>query len=141
MDSKTFLRRFEKEGDAFLNHETWLFYYDPETKQQSSQWKSSDSPPPKKARMSRSMGKQMFKVFLGIKGVILSHAVPKGQSVNPMYYSKVFRRYLMRALARKRPGGYDGGFILHQDNVSAHASQEVQIGIKQNPVFLSSGVV
>ena len=33
MDSKTFLRRFEKEGDAFLNviittDETWLFYYD-----------------------------------------------------------------------------------------------------------------
>ena len=42
MDSKTFLRPFEKEGDAFLNwiittDETWLFYYDPETKQQSSQ--------------------------------------------------------------------------------------------------------
>ena len=40
---------FEKEGDAFLNRiittdKTWLFYYDPETKQQSSQWKSSDSP-------------------------------------------------------------------------------------------------
>ena len=62
MELKTFLRRFEKEGDAFLNRtmttdETWLFYYDPETKQHWSQWKSSDSPPPKKARMSRSMGK------------------------------------------------------------------------------------
>ena len=50
IDSKTFSRRFEKEGDAFLNliittDETWLFYYDPETKQQSSQWRSSDSPP------------------------------------------------------------------------------------------------
>ena len=71
-DSKTFLRRFEKEGDAFLNRiittdETWFFYYDPETKQQSSQWKSSDSPPPKKARMSRSMGKHMFIVFLTSK--------------------------------------------------------------------------
>ena len=60
MDSKTFLRRYEKEGDDFLNRiittdETWLFYYDSETKQQSSQWKSNDSPPPRKARMSRSM--------------------------------------------------------------------------------------
>ena len=92
MDSKTLLRRFEKEADAFLNRiittdETWLFYYDPETKQQSSQWKSS-----KKARMSRSMGKNMFIVFFHIKGEILSHAVPKGQSVNSMYYSKVLRR-------------------------------------------------
>ena len=135
MDSKTFFRRFEKEGDAFLNRiitidETWLFYYDPKTKQQSSQWKSSDSPPPKKTRMSRSMGKHMFIVFFDIKGVCLSHAIPKGQSVNSMYYSKVLRCYLMRALARKRPDGYDGGFILHQDNAPAHASQEVQTTIK-----------
>ena len=75
MNSKTFLRRFEKDGDAFLNRiiiavETWLFYYESKTKQQSSQWKSSDSPPPKKARMSRSMGKHMFIVFFDIKGVI-----------------------------------------------------------------------
>ena len=60
----------------------------------------------------------------------MSHAVPKGHSVNSMYYSKVLRRYLMRALARKRPDGYDGGFILHQDNAPAHASQEVQTTIK-----------
>ena len=44
MDSKRFFfRQFEKEGDAFLNwinttDEAWLFYYDPETNQQSSQW-------------------------------------------------------------------------------------------------------
>ena len=80
--------------------------------------------------MSRSMGKHMFIVFFDIKGVILSHAVPKGQSVNSIYYSKVLRRYLMRASARKRPDGYDGGFILHQDNAPAHASQEVQTTIK-----------
>ena len=72
--------------------ETWLFYYDPETKQQSSQRKSSDSLPPKKARMSTSMGKHMSIAFVNIKGVILSDAVPKGESVNFMYYSKVLCR-------------------------------------------------
>lgn len=29
--------------------ETWLHYYEPETKQQSSVWKNVDSPPPKQA--------------------------------------------------------------------------------------------
>ena len=90
----------------------------------------SDSSPPKKARMSRSMGKHMFIVFFDIKGVIVSHALRKGQSVNSIYYSKVLRQYLMRALARKRPDGYDRGFILHQGNVPSHASQEVQTTIK-----------
>ena len=80
--------------------------------------------------MSRSMGKHMFTVFFDIKGVILSNVIPKRQSVNSMYYSKVLRHYLVRALARKRPDGYDGGFILHQDNAPAHASQEVQTTIK-----------
>ena len=89
----SFIRRFEKEGDAFLNRiittdETWLLFYDPETKQQSIQWKSGDSPPPKKARMSRSMEKHMFIVFFDIKGVILSHAVSKGQSVNSIVLVK-----------------------------------------------------
>ena len=36
----------------------------------------------------------------------------------------------MTALARKRPDGYDGGFILHQDNAPAYASKEVQTTIK-----------
>ena len=80
--------------------------------------------------MPRTMEKHMFIVFFDMKGVILSHAVPKGQSVDSMYYSKVLRRYLMRALARKRPDGYDGGFILHQDIAPAHASQKVQTTIK-----------
>ena len=62
MDSKTFLRWFENEGDAFLNgiittDETWLFYYDPETKQQSSQWKSSNSHPPKEGKNVQVHGK------------------------------------------------------------------------------------
>ncbi|GFS93126.1 protein GVQW3 [Trichonephila clavipes] len=34
--------------------ESWVYGYDPETKQQSSQWKTPGSPPPKKARQVRS---------------------------------------------------------------------------------------
>lgn len=93
-DSIKFLERYDNEGDHFLERivttdETWLFYHDPETKQQSSQWKSCNSPPPKKARMAKSMGKCMFIVFFDIHGPILLHAVPQGRSVTGNYYSKV----------------------------------------------------
>ena len=52
------LQCIENEPD-FLNliitcDETWVFTYDPETMRQSMQWKSTSSPRPKKARMSRS---------------------------------------------------------------------------------------
>ena len=55
----------------------------------------------------------MFILLFNITGVILSDVVPKGQSVNSVYYSNVLCRYLMRALARKIRDGYDGEFILH----------------------------
>ena len=35
--------------------ETWVYGYDPETKQQTSPWKSPNSPRPKKARQVRTM--------------------------------------------------------------------------------------
>ena len=37
--------------------ESWIYYYDPETKRQSSQWKHAGSPRPKKARQSKSSHK------------------------------------------------------------------------------------
>ena len=69
--------------------ETWLHYYDPEDKRQSCVWKTTQSPPPKKAKVTKSMGKNMFIVFLDRKGLILCHSVPHGETVNSAYYSKV----------------------------------------------------
>jgi hypothetical protein len=43
--------------------ESWVYGYDPETKQQSSQWKSPNSPRPKKARQVRSSVKSMLIFF------------------------------------------------------------------------------
>jgi len=46
--------------------QSWVYGYDPETKQQSSQWKSPGSSRPKKARQSRSATKSMLIVFFDI---------------------------------------------------------------------------
>jgi len=43
--------------------ESWLYDYGPETKQQSSQWKTQSSPRPKKARQVRSNIKSMLIIF------------------------------------------------------------------------------
>jgi len=68
--SRSFLSRFHREGDQFLHRivtmdETWLYLYEPESKQQSMVWKHPDSPHPKKARTSKSAGKFMFMFFMG----------------------------------------------------------------------------
>lgn len=92
--SMEFLRRYDREGDAFLDRiitqdETWLHHYDPESKRQSSVWKTPRTPPPKKARVTRSSGKHMFVFFMDRRGMILIHQVPDGQTINAAYYCKV----------------------------------------------------
>jgi len=49
--SRSFLNRYDHEGDQFLHRivtmdETWLYLYEPESKQQSLVWKHPGSPPP-----------------------------------------------------------------------------------------------
>ena len=89
-----FVQRFEREGEYFLSRivtadETWISLYESESKEQSTMWKTLGSPSPKKFKVSRSTKKRMFIMFFDIHGVILSHAVPQGQTVTANYYSKV----------------------------------------------------
>ena len=53
--------------------ESWVYGYDPETKQQSSQWKIPTSPRPKKARQVKSNLKSMIITFFDIKGIVIKN--------------------------------------------------------------------
>ena len=50
--------------------ETWCYGYDPEKKQQPSQWKSASSPRPKKARQVKSNVKTVLICFFDIKELV-----------------------------------------------------------------------
>ncbi|UYV63820.1 FES [Cordylochernes scorpioides] len=57
--SKALLKRYEEEGDHFLDQivtgdEIWCYHYDPSTKRASMELKRGDSPRPKKIRSQRS---------------------------------------------------------------------------------------
>ena len=52
--------------------ETWLYHYDPETKQQSMEWRHSGSPRPKKSRVQKSAGKVLASIFWDQDGILLS---------------------------------------------------------------------
>jgi len=71
----TELRQLASDDEMFLSRvitgdESWVYGYDPETKRQSSQWKSSMSPRPKKARQVKSKLKNMIITFFAIKGIV-----------------------------------------------------------------------
>ena len=79
--SNQFIKQVSRDGIRFLDRiittdESWFHYFHPETKQQSSHWKNCKSPPSKKAKITKSMGKNMFILFMDRKGITLTHAVP-----------------------------------------------------------------
>jgi len=81
--------------------ETWLYHFDPETKQQSLEWRHSGSPRPKKFRVQKSAGKFLASIFWDQDGILLIHYLPKGQTNNAEYYSSLLVQ-LKEVLKEKR---------------------------------------
>jgi len=79
-------------GHVIIRDETWVYQSDPETKQQSAQWKTANSPQPKKFRWSKSRVKTMLLTFFHIRGLVHYEFVPTGQTVNQVYYLEVLER-------------------------------------------------
>jgi hypothetical protein len=69
--------------------ETWLYYYDPETKQQSMEWRHGGSLRPQKFRVQKSAGKFLASIFWDQDGILLIDYLPKGQTINAENYSSL----------------------------------------------------
>lgn len=114
--------------------ETWCFQYDPETKRQSAEWKSKNSPQAKKTRKVPSKIKTMLITFFDSKGIILKEFVPTGQTVTGEYYLEVLKR-LMARIRRIRPDYRDPErWSLLHDNASSHTALIVRHFLARNQV-------
>jgi len=139
------LDRLEREP-GFFSHiitgdESWILEYNPDTKQQSREWHTSNSPRPKKARMSESKIKSMLICFFDSQGIVHKEFVPPGQAVNQTYYREVLER-LRKRVARVRPG-IARTWMLHHDNAPCHTAvsineflAEKSIPVVPQPPFL-----
>jgi len=60
--------------------ETWLYHYDPQTKQQSMEWRHSGSPRPalKNSECKNPLGKFSPRFFWDQDGIPLIDYLPKG---------------------------------------------------------------
>ncbi|KMQ87532.1 mariner mos1 transposase [Lasius niger] len=122
----TFMKRI------ITGDETWVYEYDMQTSQQSSEWRFENEPKPKRPRQSRSKIKVMLTVFFDYRGVVHSEFLPEGQTVNKEYYLGVMRR-LRENIRRKRPDLWkDNSWILHHDNAPSHKAIIVQEFLAKN---------
>ena len=124
--SRDNLALFERDPEDFLQRfvtmdETWVHHYQPESKEQSKQWKRPGSPTPRKAKIVKSAGKVMASIFWDAKGVLLVDFLETGQTINGMYYAQLLQQ-LKEQIKLKRRGKLSKGVIFHQDNAPAHTS-------------------
>jgi histone-lysine N-methyltransferase SETMAR len=104
--------------DNFMDHvttgdETWCYQYDPEAKHQSMEWRSKNSPRPKKARMSKSKIKTMLICFFNIMGIIHFKFVLEGTNVNQTFYVEVLERLIDAMRCKRGELWRDRSLILH----------------------------
>ncbi|XP_076044748.1 histone-lysine N-methyltransferase SETMAR-like [Oratosquilla oratoria] len=90
------LELFEADREDFMARfvtmdESWVHHYQPETKEQSKQWKHASSPTPKKAKVTVSAGKVMASVFWDARGVLLVDYLSKGHTITRQYYADLLR--------------------------------------------------
>lgn len=102
--------------------ETWVPHFDPETKEESKQWKHRDSPPPRKFKVTKSAGKVMVTVFWDAQGILLVDFLEQRRTINGDYYADLLSQ-LRTALLQKRRGMLTRGVFLLQDNAPAHKSR------------------
>jgi len=133
--------------NVIIGEESIGYAYDPETKLQSSQWKSPGSPRPKTARMQESKMKTMLICFFDQEGIVHREFVPPGMTVNADFYCGVLRR-LRENVRRRRPQKWQNqNLIIHHDNAPAHRSFNVSqflaknnmTVIPQSPILTRSG--
>ena len=107
-------------SSVITGDERWVYGYDPETKQMASQWSTSSSPRPKKARQVKSNIKTMLIAFFDIDGLVHYEFVPTGQTVYKEFYKTVLQ-LLRDTVRRHRPEKWRScNWILHHDNAPAH---------------------
>jgi hypothetical protein len=98
---------------------TWFYHYDPETKQQSMEWRHSSSPRPIIFRLQKSAGKVVASIFWDQDGIQVIDYLSKGETINTECCSSLMVK-LKDILKEKRRGTVTKGVLFLHDNAPPH---------------------
>lgn len=102
--------------------ETWVYRYDPLTKQQSAVWLFPGEDPPVKFKRARSVGKKMVAVFFAKSGHVATIPLEEQHTVTADWYTQRCLPTVFRAWQQRRPATGTRGLLIHHDNASAHTA-------------------
>ncbi len=123
--------------------ESWLSVFEPETKQESAQWRRKGTICPQKALRVRVTKKTMLVLFFDTAGPVHVEFVPRGETVDTDLWIAILKN-LKESICWKCPimwrGGFDGqtdrDFLLHMDNASCHVSNPALAFYGENQIDL-----
>ncbi len=104
--------------------ESWIHYFDPNTKHKSEAWKCREEPSSKKVRQRKFAGKVLLVASFNCRGLVYQHYCPPKTRIIAKYYLKTLEK-LREHIRCKRPD-LRNQFILHQDNARPHTASIVQ---------------
>ena len=128
--------RSRRVWDIVTGDETWIYQYDPETKQQSSVWVFEDEDPPVKYMRSKSAGKQMIACFFAKSGHVATVPLEDRKTVTADWYVTNCLPKVFEAWRERRPRTGTRGLLLHHDNASAHTARATTTFLEEKNVQL-----
>ncbi|GFU67385.1 histone-lysine N-methyltransferase SETMAR [Trichonephila clavipes] len=102
--------------------ETWVSHINPESKQQSMEWRRTFSLVKVKSKQPLSKRKITATVSWNQRDVLLVDLMPQRTNINPGAYCATLQK-LRRAMQNKRRGMLSKGVLLLNDNARPHAFQ------------------
>ena len=106
--------------DIVTGDETWVYQYDPETKQQLEVWVFPDENPPVKFKRNRSASKQMIASFFAKLGHVATIPLEDKKIITADWFVNHCLPKIFQAWCKRRPRTGVRGLLLHHDNASAH---------------------
>lgn len=111
--------------------ETWIRQWDPESKQESMQWKFKGEKPPRKFKVRPSAGKLMATIFWDVEGILMIDYLPKNTTMNAAYYANLLDR-LREKIKEKRRGKLRKGVLILHDNAPVHTALTARSSLVKN---------
>ncbi|GFU32720.1 hypothetical protein NPIL_182571 [Nephila pilipes] len=119
--------------NIYTGDESWIYAYEPETKQQSTVWVFQDEAKPTKVVRGRSTSKQMIACFFGINGHVATVALEQRRTVNSEWYTTICLPEVIGEIRKKQK---NRRIILHHDNASSHTSTQTKAFLTERKIEL-----
>ena len=112
--------RSERVWDIVTSNETFVYKYDPESKQQSSVCLLPRESPPVKFKISTSTSNQMIAVFFAKSGHVTSTPLQKRKTVNAEWYINIGLPKVFEAWTARRPNEQSRSEELRTQKLKSH---------------------